>query len=178
MKTLVLSYELSWRTKDDKKFMKSAEWIKVIRPRVLKRDDYTCQYCGFRSEKRMQINHIDGNPKNNNDENLEVICGWCHMITHSGLWCAVFKSIDVYEESKYNQNEIIQITRKMRDENKSDNEIIEFLGLKKQVSWKQNLEYLAKLYGFISSRQKVSRDHEVTISEDTQRMMLKNKGKW
>ena len=126
----------------------------------------------------MQVNHINGNPKDHTDENLEVICRSCHMITHSGLWCVVFKSVDVYKESKYNQNEIIRIIRKMRYEGKSDKKIIEFLGLKKQVPWEQDLKYLSKLYGFISSREKAPRKHEVAISKDSQKLMLKNRSNW
>jgi len=38
----------------------------------------------------------------------------------SGLWAEVFKVLDVYEESKYAQNEIIRITGKMRDDKDDD----------------------------------------------------------
>jgi len=88
MKKLVLSYELAWRTEEDKKFMKSAEW-KKIRKRILERDDSACQYCGIKLTTHMQINHIDGNPKNHSDDNLEVICSSCHKITHAELWAAI-----------------------------------------------------------------------------------------
>ncbi|MGH9922079.1 MAG: hypothetical protein ACRD38_04955 [Nitrososphaerales archaeon] len=177
MKKLVLAYELSWRTKDDKKFLQSSKWKKEIRPRILDRDNNTCQYCGHRSDKQMQVNHIDGNPKNNSDDNLETICDWCHKIMHSGLWCVVFKIIDLYAESKYNQNEIIMITRKMREEGKSDEEIVEFLGLKKPVPWKQDLNYLSKLFGFISARNPFPARH-VTITEEEQRNAVENRDNW
>lgn len=177
MKKLVLSYELSWRTEEDKRFMKSAKWKKEIRPRILKRDGNTCRYCGHKSDTGMQINHIDGNPKNNSDENLEVVCGWCHMITHAGLWCAVFKTVDLYAESKYNQNEIIQITRKMRNEGKSDKEIVAFLGLKNIVPWKQDLDYISNLFGFISSRKAFPARH-VTITEEEQKSAIENRDNW
>src|SRR5438034_11552109 len=111
VKQLRLGYELAWRTKADQRFMQSAEWKKVIRPQILKRDDYTCQYCDYRSEKSMQVNHVDGNPKYNIDSNLETICGDCHKINHSGLWGAVFKTLDVYEKSGFSQTDIVRITR-------------------------------------------------------------------
>ena len=150
MKKLLLSYELTWRDEEDKTFLKSKDW-RNIRLDILTRDNYTCNYCGFRSEKRMQVNHVNGDPKNHSNENLEVICGLCHMILHSGLWCAVKKIIILFKNSKYTQNEIIGFTRKMRTDGKSDDDIIEFLGLTEKLEWKQDHEYLSQSFGFIRS---------------------------
>jgi hypothetical protein len=179
MKQLKLGYELSWRTKADEQFMKSAEWKKNIRPRILTRDDYTCQYCGYRSEKSTQVNHIDGNPKNNEGSNLETICGDCHKVTHSGLWAAVFRILDVYEKSGYTQNEIVRITRQMRQQNKSDEEIVEFLELEDRVSWKQDLKYLSERFGFISSRSpKPQPSDKPLLSEREQDSALRRRENW
>lgn len=62
--SLVLSYELTWRSDDDKKFMQSTEW-KNIRKAVLMRDEYTCMYCGYTTENTWQlhVHHVDGNPR-------------------------------------------------------------------------------------------------------------------
>lgn len=177
MKKLVLSFELTWRTKNDKKFMGTVEW-KNIRRRILERDNYICQYCGVQRKDHMQVNHIDGYPKNNSDDNLEVICSSCHKITHSGLWAEVFNVLDVYEESNYNQNDIIRITGKMRDEGKNDDEVIKFLGLKKKVSWKQDREYLATKFGFITSRKMNKSGNGVTLTEEEQKSSFDNRDKW
>jgi len=37
------------------------------------------------------------------------------MITHTGLWCAVLDVVDLYAESKYSQNDVIRITREMKE---------------------------------------------------------------
>lgn len=177
MKKLILSYELSWRTEEDKRFMKTVEW-KKIRHRILERDQNTCQYCNIQRTSHMQINHIDGNPKNHSDENLEVICSSCHKITHSGLWAGVFKVLDVYENSSFNQNEIIQITGKMRDAGKTDDEIIQFLVLKNKISWKQDLSYLSTKFGFITSRNMNKSRKSVILTENEQQEQIKYRDNW
>ena len=177
MKKLVLSYELSWRTAEDKKFMQTSEW-KQIRKRILERDKYICQYCGIQRKDHMQVNHIDGDPKNHTNDNLEVICSSCHKITHSGLWAVIFQVLDVYEESKYDQNELVRFTGKMRNQGKSDEEIISFLELKKKVSWKQDLEYLSTKFGFITSRKINKTGSGVTLTEEQQKESLENRKNW
>jgi hypothetical protein len=89
---------------------------------------------------------------NNEDANLETICPMCNLIHHSGQGCAVQGVVDLYKKSNYSQNEIIQITRKMRAENKTDSEIIGYLGLEEKVPFKMDVKYLKNLYGFITSR--------------------------
>jgi intracellular multiplication protein IcmJ len=176
MKTLRLSYELAWRTKADDAFMKSQAW-QEIRIRILKRDNYTCQYCGFRAEKGMQINHIDGNPKNNENNNLEVICRECHMIMHSGLWCKVRKVILLFKRSQYTQNEIIKMTRELRAKGKTDEAIMQFLRLEEAVPWKEDLDYLSRLFGFITSTpyRDTPKPH---LTEEEQRKRLQNRPEW
>lgn len=140
----------TWRNNIQEKIAKE-DW-KKLRLKILKRDDYTCQYCGFRAEKWQIAHHIDGNPNNNEDTNLETICPMCNLIHHSGQGCVVQGIVDLYTESNYSQNEIVQITRKMRAEGKTDQEIINFLGLKEKMPFKMDVSYLRNLYGFVTSR--------------------------
>lgn len=139
----------TWRENIEEEISKE-EW-KNLRLKKLKRDNYTCRYCGFKAEKWQIIHHIDGNPNNNDESNLETICPMCNLIHHVGQGCVVQGIVDLYKESKYSQNEIVQITRKLRAEGKSDEEIIKFLGLKKRVPFKMDKEYLKNLFGFITS---------------------------
>lgn len=149
MKTLYPSFANpeTWRG-NIKENISKEEW-KKLRFIILKRDNYTCQYCCFRAEKWQIVHHIDGNPNNNADKNLETICPMCNLIHHAGQGCVVQKIVDLYKTSKYSQNQIIQITRKMRG--KSDEYIIKFLKLNEKVPFKMDRNYLKKLFGFVTS---------------------------
>jgi len=141
----------TWRDNKQVKSLDTATW-KKLRQKILSRDQFTCQYCGFESEKYQIVHHIDGNPSNNSDENLVVICQMCNLVEHSGQGCVVQNVVELYRKSEYSQNEIIKITRKMRDVGKSDNEIIKFLGLEENVPFEMDRDYLSKLYGFVTER--------------------------
>ena len=152
MKSLFLSFAPPEKWRDGKsRNIESDEW-QTIRKKILERDNYTCAYCGYRSAKYQIIDHIDGNPKNDKDNNLQVVCQMCNLIKHSGQGCEIRGIVDLYKESKYPQNAIIKITRKMRDEGKKDNEITNVLGLKGKSPFKMDRDYLKKLFGFITSR--------------------------
>lgn len=140
----------TWRNNIQEKITKE-EWRK-LRFKILERDNYTCQYCGFRAEKWQIVHHIDENPNNNADGNLETICPMCNLILHSGQGCIVQGIVDLYKKSAYSQKEIILITRKMRAEGKRDDEIINYLGLKERVPFKMDKKYLERLYSFVTSR--------------------------
>jgi len=140
----------TWRDNIEENISKE-EW-KKLRLKILKRDNYKCQYCGFRVEKWQIVHHIDGNPNNNDESNLETICPMCNLIHHAGQGCVVQGIVDLYEKSKYSQNEIIQITRKLRAEGKNDEKIIKLLGLENKMPFKMDKRYLKKLFGFVTSR--------------------------
>jgi len=153
MKPLVLSFAPpeKWRNPHQTKELRGGEW-QVLRKRILKRDDYTCVYCGYKSEKYQIVDHIDGDPENNKDDNLQVICQMCNLIKHSGQGCEIKGIVDLYRRSKYPQHVVIKITRKMRDEGASDTEIIKVLELQYKVKFKMDRDYLRNLFGFITSR--------------------------
>ena len=105
-----------WRNSAQSKKLEGDEW-KALRQRILARDNFTCAYCGYRSDKYQIVDHID-----------------------------------LYQEAKYSQSDIVRITREMRDKGSADTEIIAFLGLKNKAPFKMDREYLKKLLGFVTSR--------------------------
>lgn len=59
--------------------------FKEIREQVLKRDKYTCFYCGFKANKFQEVHHIDDNHANNDIKNLTTVCPICHACKHVGF---------------------------------------------------------------------------------------------
>lgn len=59
--------------------------FKEIREQILKRDKYTCFYCGFKANKFQEVHHIDDNHANNNVNNLTTVCPICHACKHVGF---------------------------------------------------------------------------------------------
>ncbi|AAO91119.1 type IVB secretion system protein IcmJDotN [Coxiella burnetii] len=49
----------------------------AFQAKVHERDNYTCQYCGFRAKRYMEIVNLDGNYRNNRLTNLATACGFC-----------------------------------------------------------------------------------------------------
>ena len=76
----------------------------------------------------------------------------CNLVKHSGQGCVVQEIVDLYEDSKFSQNEVITLTRRLRDEGKDDLEIISYLGLKQKMPFKMDNEYLKRLIGFVAAR--------------------------
>ena len=49
----------------------------ALQTRIFKRDDYTCRYCGFWSEKYQVVVNHDHNYNNNKTSNLVTACVFC-----------------------------------------------------------------------------------------------------
>lgn len=52
------------------------------RQKIFERDNNTCQYCGYQSNKFHLIHVKDGNPLNKKDDNLATSCIFCHQCFH------------------------------------------------------------------------------------------------
>lgn len=46
-----------------------------------------CEVCGFVPEDRCQldVHHMDGDKKNNEEDNLQTLCANCHRLEHKGV---------------------------------------------------------------------------------------------
>lgn len=53
--------------------------------KVLKRDAYTCQYCGFQATEFQEINHKNHDHRDMRPENLETVCALCHRSFHLNM---------------------------------------------------------------------------------------------
>lgn len=64
----------NWRLfmvrKADKAFL-------TFQNKILKRDEYTCQFCGFRAKEYLDVVNLDGNYRNNRSCNLVSACSFC-----------------------------------------------------------------------------------------------------
>lgn len=75
MHPLKLSASLSgWRAFVGRKNNKG---FQPIKNKILNRDVYTCQYCGFQASDFQEVVNLDGNYANNKSENLITACCFC-----------------------------------------------------------------------------------------------------
>ncbi len=140
-----------WRNESQTRRLEGEEW-QAIRRRILRRDNYKCAYCGYRAEKFQVVDHIDGDPENNSDDNFQIICQMCNCVKHAGQGCVLKGVVELYRTSWFSQNTLIILTRFLRDLGKSDEEIEKLLGLDEQVPFEMDREYLKPLFAFVSSR--------------------------
>jgi hypothetical protein len=87
-----------------------AAW-EAVRRTILKRDDFTCQYCGHRALKGMHLHHLSVTD-DNSPGNLATICVACHAVMHLGRSMA-YGSLAVYQVRGLTQVEILQRTRSL-----------------------------------------------------------------
>jgi len=140
-----------WRNESQARRLEGEEW-RAIRQRILGRDNYKCAYCGYRADKFQVVDHIDGDPENNSEDNFQIVCQMCNCVKHAGQGCVLKGVVELYRHSWFGQNSLIIITRFLRDLGKFDEEIEQSLGLREQVQFKMDRQYLTPLFAFVTSR--------------------------
>lgn len=73
-----------WRQDDEHGFFKDGKY-KEVRNSILIRDDYTCQFCGFKFDEYQEVHHLDDDHGNNSPDNLKTACNLCHAVHHLGM---------------------------------------------------------------------------------------------
>ncbi|CND60645.1 HNH endonuclease [Yersinia enterocolitica] len=73
-----------WRQDDEHADEFDTEF-QEIRTTVLKRDNYTCKFCTFKSLHYQEVHHIDDDHSNNSPSNLVTVCSLCHQVHHLGI---------------------------------------------------------------------------------------------
>lgn len=94
-----------WRKDDDHAAVSDASFASV-RENVMKRDNHTCRFCGFKAAKYQEVHHVDDDHSNNDPSNLLTICNLCHQVHHLGM-CGMrnggfFASIPELTQSEVN----------------------------------------------------------------------------
>lgn len=58
---------------------KTSLQMQEVRPKILERDDHTCRYCGFKSQKYQDITFLNGNIEDLRPDNMATSCIFCHQ---------------------------------------------------------------------------------------------------
>lgn len=137
---------------DDSSAEESDKHFKSMRPKILKRDDFSCQFCGFRSQKYQEVHHIDDNHDNNNENNLITTCSLCHACFHVGFSGLNNRGTIIYLNPKLGitQAELNQLVRTLWIGELSTDQSIKML----------SLNMLARLY-----KQTVPADRKIGSSD-------------
>ena len=79
----------AWKNGEFNGLVGQSELSDYIRKYLLIKTNYTCELCGW-GEKNiytnsipLEIHHIDGDYKNNQENNLQVLCPNCHSLTEN-----------------------------------------------------------------------------------------------
>jgi intracellular multiplication protein IcmJ len=60
-------------------FEKANTQLTELKPKILERDNHSCRYCGFQSQKYQDVNLINGNWQDLRPDNLATTCIFCHQ---------------------------------------------------------------------------------------------------
>lgn len=58
---------------------RAAQQMQDLKSSILERDNHTCRFCGFSSQKYQEIVHLNGKPEDIHVDNLATACIYCHQ---------------------------------------------------------------------------------------------------
>lgn len=103
----------AWLDNPDSATQKHGGLSATIRQYLLEQSGYKCSECGsskknpYSGKYLLEINHIDGDSRNNNPDNLEVLCLICHGMTKN--YRALNKnSTRIDRRTKYHQAKLLE----------------------------------------------------------------------
>jgi 5-methylcytosine-specific restriction endonuclease McrA len=62
-----------------------SEVYELVRKQVLRRDGWTCQSCGKKSNLEVHHKQFRGRSGDDSEENLITLCTGCHLLLHRGF---------------------------------------------------------------------------------------------
>ncbi|MND11580.1 hypothetical protein D3C87_351480 [compost metagenome] len=138
LKKILLSVKRSKFRSDDPSADESNAEFTQVRKTILERDDYTCQFCGFRAMKHQEVHHVNDDHADNSPENLVTICCLCHACHHIGLTGIKGRGDIIYLDPsmKVTQSNLNQLVRTLWIAEIGDNKDMQRIAIEK----------LAKLY--------------------------------
>jgi len=90
----------------------------------------------------------------------------CHLILHAGYAAEVLGILDFYAVAKYNQNDIVSLTRKLRAKGMRDQHIRIVLGLRERRPFMADPQYLAAFDRFYQQSSTEGRAREPSLKLD------------
>jgi hypothetical protein len=141
----------TWKGSIEREYNLNSAEIKKLHSEIVERDKSTCRYCEFTSKKFLTVNPVDADWQNHSKDNLVTVCPMCKLVLNADYGCQKESIVELYRECRFSQNEVIKITREMRKEGRTDEQIIRHLGLKDKVPFKRDRAYLGNLIAFITS---------------------------
>jgi intracellular multiplication protein IcmJ len=112
LKPITLSVKRGLFRRDDPRTEESNDEFKRTCRKVMRRDNYRCQYCGFCSDKWQEVHHLNDDHTNNSKDNLITVCPLCHKANHIGLAGYDGSGVIIYIEN-LNQAELNNIVRSL-----------------------------------------------------------------
>ncbi|PZQ49135.1 MAG: type IV secretion protein DotN [Micavibrio aeruginosavorus] len=58
---------------------RAAVLLQELRPKILERDNHTCRFCGFQSQKYQEVHCLNANPEDVRPDNLVTACIFCQQ---------------------------------------------------------------------------------------------------